>query len=81
MSAYEVENEKDFKGFMNEGVIDKFIQKPVTLNCLCEEVNDQVHAYQLKNECMNLFVRNKLCIIKISDGELIALVIQQMATN
>ena len=48
MSAYEVENKKDFRGFMNEGVIDKFIQKPVTLNCLCEEVNDQVHAYQLK---------------------------------
>ncbi|MGH9973362.1 MAG: response regulator [Nitrososphaeraceae archaeon] len=42
ISAYEVENERVFQRFMKEGIIDKFIQKPMTLNYLCREVNNQL---------------------------------------
>jgi DNA-binding NtrC family response regulator len=44
ISAYEVENEPLFQRFMKEGIIDKFIQKPMTLNYLCREVNNQLQA-------------------------------------
>jgi DNA-binding NtrC family response regulator len=44
ISAYEVENEPIFQEFMEEGIIDKFIQKPVTMNYLCREVNNQLQA-------------------------------------
>jgi DNA-binding NtrC family response regulator len=44
ISAFEVENEPVFQRFMKEGTIDKFIQKPMTLNYLCREVNNQLQA-------------------------------------
>jgi len=43
-SAYEVENEPLFQIYMKEGIIDKFIQKPMTMNYLCREVNNQVQG-------------------------------------
>jgi len=43
-SAYEVENEPLFQRYIEDGVIDKFIQKPMTMNYLCREVNSQVQA-------------------------------------
>ena len=46
-SAFEVENDPVFQQYMTEGIIDKFLQKPMTLNYLCREVNNQVQAYQL----------------------------------
>jgi DNA-binding NtrC family response regulator len=42
ISAYEVENEPLFQRFMKEGIIDKFIQKPMTMNYLCNEVKNQL---------------------------------------
>ena len=44
ISAYEVENEPLFQKFLKEGIIDKFIQKPMTMNYLCKEVNNQLQA-------------------------------------
>jgi len=43
-SAYEVENESLFQIYMRQGIIDKFIQKPMTMNYLCREVNIQVQG-------------------------------------
>ena len=43
-SAYEVENEPLFQMYMEEGIIDKFIQKPMTMNYLCREVSNQVQV-------------------------------------
>jgi DNA-binding NtrC family response regulator len=48
ISAFEVENDKVLLNYINEGIIDKFMQKPITLNHLCQEVNNQVSAYQLR---------------------------------
>jgi response regulator RpfG family c-di-GMP phosphodiesterase len=47
MTAYEVENHEELKNCVKENVINKFIQKPITIKELCQEVNNQVHAYQL----------------------------------
>jgi YesN/AraC family two-component response regulator len=44
ISAYEVENEPNFKRLLEDGIIDKFIQKPMTMNYLCREVESQLHV-------------------------------------
>jgi two-component system response regulator FlrC len=48
MSAYGVCNDLIIRQYLNEGIIDRFIQKPITISSLCQEVNNQIHAYQLK---------------------------------
>jgi len=50
ISAYEVENDPVFRGYVKEGVIDVFIHKPITIECLCKEVDNQIQAYQLKKK-------------------------------
>jgi DNA-binding NtrC family response regulator len=50
ISAYEVENDPVFRGYAKEGVIDVFIHKPITIECLCKEVDNQIQAYQFKNK-------------------------------
>jgi DNA-binding NtrC family response regulator len=44
ISAYEVENEPVFQRYVKERIIDKFIQKPMTMNYLCREVENQLQA-------------------------------------
>jgi DNA-binding NtrC family response regulator len=44
ISAYELENEPLFQRYVKEGIIDKFIQKPMTMNYLCREVENQLQA-------------------------------------
>ncbi len=48
ISAYEVDNDPVFRGFVKEGVIDKFIHKPITIRSLCQEVSYQINSYQTK---------------------------------
>jgi DNA-binding NtrC family response regulator len=48
MSAYEVENDPVFRGYVKEGVIDVFIHKPMTIECICKEVDNQIQTYKLK---------------------------------
>jgi DNA-binding NtrC family response regulator len=48
ISAYEVDNDPVFRGYVKEGVIDKFIHKPITVRALCQEVSYQVNSYQTK---------------------------------
>jgi DNA-binding NtrC family response regulator len=46
MSAYNYEDIL-YQKYMDEGVIDSTIEKPVTLNRLCQRVRDEFEAYQL----------------------------------
>lgn len=48
MSAYEVENDPVFRGYLKEGILDLFIHKPMTIECLCKEVNVQIQAHRLR---------------------------------
>jgi DNA-binding NtrC family response regulator len=47
ISAYEVENDLVFQRYLQEGIIDSFIEKPVTINQLCQRVRDEFQVYQL----------------------------------
>lgn len=40
-------NDNLFHQYLKERIIDKFIKKPINLNILYQEVNNQVHAYEL----------------------------------
>ena len=42
ISAYEVNEDKIFQEYMKEGIIDLFLDKPVTINRLCQKVSDMV---------------------------------------
>jgi DNA-binding NtrC family response regulator len=46
MSAYNYEDIL-YQKYMDEGVIDSTIEKPDTLNRLCQRVRDEFEAYQL----------------------------------
>jgi len=50
ITAYEIENDPVFREYVKEGVIDVFIHKPMTIECLCKEVDNQIQAYQLNNK-------------------------------
>jgi DNA-binding NtrC family response regulator len=47
VSAYEVEYNAVIQRYMQEGIIDSFIEKPVTVNRLCQRVRDEFQVYQL----------------------------------
>lgn len=42
-SAYEVNEDHKFQEYMKGGIIDLFLDKPVTINRLCQKVSDMVH--------------------------------------
>jgi DNA-binding NtrC family response regulator len=46
MSAYNFEEEELYKSYMIEAVINSTIEKPVTMNRLCETVRDELNASQ-----------------------------------
>jgi DNA-binding NtrC family response regulator len=46
MSAYNFEEDELFQTYMKEGIIDSSIQKPVTINALCQRVRDEFQVYQ-----------------------------------
>jgi len=47
VSAYEVEYNAVIQRYMQEAIIDSFIEKPVTVNQLCQRVRDEFQVYQL----------------------------------
>jgi DNA-binding NtrC family response regulator len=50
ISAYEVENDPVFRKYMKEGVIDLFINKPVTIERLCKEVDNEIQNFKLRKK-------------------------------
>jgi DNA-binding NtrC family response regulator len=47
ISAYDIENDVVFQHYMELGIIDSFIPKPVTINQLCQRIRDEFLVYQL----------------------------------
>ncbi|HET6716819.1 MAG: response regulator [Nitrososphaerota archaeon] len=47
ISAHDVENDVVFQHYIELGIIDSFIPKPVTINQLCQKVRDEFLVYQL----------------------------------
>lgn len=48
MSAYNFEVDKLYQIYLNEGIIDSAIEKPVSITALCQRVRDEFQVYQLK---------------------------------
>ena len=46
-SGYEIEP-GELQIYMNKGIIDRIIQKPISMSGLRQEVKDQINAYQLR---------------------------------
>ena len=49
MSAYNFDEDLLFLKYMEEGIIDSSIDKPVTIDRLCQRVKDELENYQLVN--------------------------------
>ena len=49
MSAYNFDEDLLFLKYMEEGIIDSSIDKPVTINRLCQRVRDELEKYQVVN--------------------------------
>ena len=47
ISTHDVENDVVFQQYIELGIIDSFIPKPVTINQLCQKVRDEFLVYQL----------------------------------
>jgi len=50
MSAYNFDEDLLFLKYMKEGTIDSSIDKPVTINSLCQRVRDELELYQLSTK-------------------------------
>jgi DNA-binding NtrC family response regulator len=50
MSAYSFDEDLIFLKYMKEGIIDSSIDKPVTINILCQRVRDELELYQLSTK-------------------------------
>ena len=49
MSAYNFDEDLLFLKYMEEGIIDSSIDKPVTINRLCQRVKDELENYQVNS--------------------------------
>ena len=49
MSGYNFDEIKSFQEYMELGIIDSSIEKPVTIQRLCQRVRDELEAYGLAN--------------------------------
>lgn len=47
ISAYDIENDVTFQHYLQLGIIDSFIPKPVTINQLRQKVRDEFVVYQM----------------------------------
>jgi two-component SAPR family response regulator len=47
ISAYDIENDVVFQHYVQLGIIDSVLPKPVTINQLCQKVRDEFLVYQL----------------------------------
>lgn len=49
MSAYNFALDELYQTYLKEGIIDSSIEKPVTIDALCQRVRDEFQVYQLKS--------------------------------
>ena len=47
VSAFDMQDNPDFQKFLKDGVIDSFIEKPITVPRLCQKVRDEIETFDL----------------------------------
>jgi DNA-binding NtrC family response regulator len=50
VSAFNMQDNPDFQKYLKDGVIDTFLEKPLTINRLCQTVRDEVETYDLSSK-------------------------------
>jgi DNA-binding NtrC family response regulator len=46
MSAFDVDSDDILRKYLIEKIINQFIQKPITIHALCDEINNQLRAHR-----------------------------------
>lgn len=49
MSAYEFRGNPIFEKYFKDGIIDSYMDKPMTVDGLCQRVTEEYHIYQLRS--------------------------------
>lgn len=57
VSAFEMHDNPDFQKYLKDGVIDSFVEKPITINRLCQKVRDEVEIYDLGSKRPRLQIK------------------------
>jgi response regulator RpfG family c-di-GMP phosphodiesterase len=57
VSAFDMQDNPDFQKYLKDGVIDTFVEKPITINRLCQEVRDEVETYDLDSKKVSLEIK------------------------
>ena len=60
MSPYNFDEDLTYQTYMKESVIDSTIEKPVTIQRLCQRVKEELKSHQLKNKKMKNFFMTSL---------------------
>lgn len=47
IDAHEIENDIVFQHYLQLGIVDSYIAKPVTINQLCQKVSEEFLVYQM----------------------------------
>ncbi len=58
LSAFDMQDNPDFQKYLKDGIIDSFLEKPITINRLCQEVIDEFEKYDLSSERPRLQIKN-----------------------
>jgi DNA-binding NtrC family response regulator len=47
LSAFDMQDNPDFQKYLKDGIIDSFLEKPITIKRLCQEVRDEFETHVL----------------------------------
>lgn len=57
LSAFDMQDNPDFQKYLKDGIIDSFLEKPITINRLCQEVRDEFETYDLGSKRLRLQIK------------------------
>jgi len=57
LSAFDMQDNPDCQKYLKDGIIDSFLEKPITINRLCQEVRDEVETYDLGSKRPTLQIK------------------------
>lgn len=60
VSAFDMHESSDLKKYLKDGVVNSFLEKPITINRLCEEVRNEVEAYRYCSQTPRLQLKTKV---------------------
>lgn len=60
VSAFDMHESSDLKKYLKDGVVNSFLEKPITINRLCEEVRNEVEAYDFCSKTPRLQLKTKV---------------------